>query len=266
MELHELITRGRFIFSGAPKRLEVFQLIDGKRSAKDIAVETGRKPNAVLNDIKKLKDLGLIQPKRDNHGNIVKKDGSVVYEKVSLLKHVPLSYFKDVTKGSRVLAQRRIQKRTSTKKVSPIRVPSEGEILDICKFGESQIYEFKSPGVDIAKITKEIAAFLNTKNGGLIFYGIDDDGVIVGSDKRRQDFDQMVQNSVRNTISPPPNIEIKERSVLGHKILIVIVPPWDRKNIYMYRKDGRVYIRKGTNVFVATPEELKKLGRGEYVV
>jgi len=266
MRLQELITRGRFIFSGAPKRLEVFQLIDGKRNAKDIAIRTGRKLNAVLNDIKKLKDLELIQPRRDDQGNIVKKDGSTVYEKVPLLKHIPLSYFRDVTKRSYILAQRRIQKRTSVKKITPIRVPSAEEILDICKSGESQIYEFKSPGVDVAKITKEIAAFLNTKNGGLIFYGIDDDGVIIGSDKRRQDFDQMVQNSVRNTISPSPNIEIKERDVLGHKILIIVVPPWDRKNIYMYRKDGRVYIRKGTNVFVATPEELRKLGRAEYVV
>ncbi len=266
MELQELITRGRLIFSRAPKRLEVFQLIDGKRNAKDIAIKTGRKLSAILNDIKKLKDLELIRPKRDNQGNIVKKNGSIIYEKVPLLKHVPLSYFRNVTKKPRSLVQRRIPKRSSVKKTSPIRVPSAKEILDICESGESQIYEFKSPGVDVAKITKEIAAFLNTKNGGLIFYGIDDDGTIIGSDKRRQDFDQMVQNSVRNTISPSPNIEIKERDVLGHKILIIVVPPWDRENIYMYRKDGRFYIRKGTNVFVVTPEELKKLARGEYVV
>jgi len=138
--------------------------------------------------------------------------------------------------------------------------------LDICKDGENQIYEFKDPRVEIAKITKEIAAFLNTKNGGLLFYGIDDDGSIVGSDLRRQDFDQSLQNSVRNTISPQPNIKIEEKEVMGHKILVVVIPPWDRKNIYQYRKDRRNYIRKGTNVFVLTPNELTKLGKGKFVV
>ncbi len=53
MELQELISRGRFIFSGAPKRLEVFKLINGKRSTKDLARETGRSHNSILNDIKK---------------------------------------------------------------------------------------------------------------------------------------------------------------------------------------------------------------------
>ena len=148
----------------------------------------------------------------------------------------------------------------------PLAVPSENQILDICKHGEDQLYEFKACGVKIEKITKEIAAFLNTKNGGLIFYGIDDDGYILGSDMRRQKFDQAIQNSIRNTISPQPNIEVKEEDVLGHKVLIVVIPPWNRKDIYQYTKEGRVYIRKGTNKFVATPEELRKLGRGKYVV
>jgi len=161
--------------------------------------------------------------------------------------------------------QRKIEKRIRTSTLKPLTVPSAKEILRICEYGEDQIYEFKSPGIEISKITKEIVAFLHTKNGGLIFYGIDNDGFIVGSDLRRQDFDQSLQNSIRNTISPPPNIEIKERTVLGHKILIIVVPPWDRKTIYQY-KDGRVYIRKGTNGFIVTSEELTKLGRGEYVI
>ena len=41
MELQELISRGRFVFSGAPKRLEVFRLINGKRNTKEIAIKIG---------------------------------------------------------------------------------------------------------------------------------------------------------------------------------------------------------------------------------
>ena len=62
MELQELISRGRFIFSNAPKRLEVFKLINGKRSTKEIAIKLGRSLPSTLNDIRKLKDMGLVQP------------------------------------------------------------------------------------------------------------------------------------------------------------------------------------------------------------
>ena len=125
--------------------------------------------------------------------------------------------------------------------------------------------EFKALGVDVEKITREISAFLHTKSGGIIFYGIDDEGSIVGSNLTRHQLDDRVQNSVRNTISPPPNIEVKEQNVMGTKVLLVMVPPWDRKTIYQCTKTGNFNIRKGSNVFVLRPDELKKLHKGEYV-
>ncbi|RLI74713.1 hypothetical protein DRO97_05275 [Archaeoglobales archaeon] len=265
MELQELITRGRFLFSGAPKRLELFKLISGKESTKDLALKTGRKHNSVLNDIKKMTDFGLITPKRDKNGNIVKKDGCIVYEKVPLIRHVSISYFQDTTKIVKK-ERKTIKKHTRRDRQSKLSVPSENEILDICKSGESQIYEFKAPRVEINKITKEIAAFLHTSNGGFIFYGIDDDGSIIGSDMRLQDFDQRIQNSIRNTIYPPPTIDVRSRNVLGFDVIVISIPPWDRKTLYQYTKDERYYIRKGTNVFALKPEEIMKLTNGECIV
>ncbi len=96
--------------------------------------------------------------------------------------------------------------------------------------------------------------------GGLIFYGIDDDGVIIGSDKNRQEMDQSLQNSINNCISPPPTVSIKNKDILGKRIIIIVVPPWNRKDVYQY--EGRVLIRKGTNVLTASPDESKKLHRG----
>ena len=266
MELQELISRGRFIFSNAPKCLEVFTLINGKRNSKEIAVKTRRKLSAILNDVKKMKDMDLIRPRTDANRKIVKKEDCVIYEKVPLLRHISLIYFQDITKGQQEIARKeRTAKKHKRSQIQLLRIPAVSELLDICRHGEDHIYEFKGPGAETAKITKEIAAFLHTRHGGLIFYGIDDDGSIVGSDLRRQSFDQALQNSIRNTVLPRPNIAIKEIDVLGRKVLTVIVPPWDRKNIYQYTKEQRVYIRRGSNVFVATPEELKKLGRGEYI-
>ncbi|MEM2982198.1 MAG: putative DNA binding domain-containing protein [Nitrososphaerota archaeon] len=261
----ELVSRGRFIFSGAPKRLEVFKLVNGKRSTKEIARKTRRSLSSVLHDIQKLRDMELIRERKDANGNTVKKQGAVIYEKTPSVKHIPLSYFQDVAETSKLVKKPYIRQGRAPKRPT-IHIPTENEILDICRSGEDQLYEFKSPGTDADKITKEIAAFLHTKNGGIIFYGVDDDGSILGTDMRRQALDQKIQNSVRNTISPPPNIEIKDRKVMRSVILLVVVPPWDRKTIYQYTKDGRYYIRKGTNVFALKPDEIKKLSRGEYIV
>ena len=42
MDLQELISRGRFAFSGAPERLKVYKLVDGRRTAIDLAALTNR--------------------------------------------------------------------------------------------------------------------------------------------------------------------------------------------------------------------------------
>lgn len=162
-----------------------------------------------------------------------------------------------------------VKKKTS-KKGTPttqrnLYVPTENEILDICNEGEDQLYEFKAPGVKMEVISEEVAAFLHTKNGGILFYGIDDAGTVIGSDMPKQDFDQRIQNSIRNTISPPPHIELAKRDIMGSEIILVIIPPWDKKSLYQYTKKERYLIRKGTNKFALQPDELKKLTNGQTI-
>src|SRR5207249_3004998 len=102
----------------------------------------------------------------------------------------------------------------------PLKVPSEKELLDICNNGEDQLYEFKGAGTLIQRVTKEIAAMLNTRQGGMIFYGVEDDGTIQGTDTTRQRFDQPLQNSVKNTISPAATVKLHAVSVIGTEILV----------------------------------------------
>jgi len=143
-------------------------------------------------------------------------------------------------------------------------MPNETEILDICRDGEDQIHEFKAAGTDVQRLAKEITAFANTKLGGLILYGVENDGTITGTDKRRPELDQPLQNSVRNSILPSLVINIAEKDVLGHKIILIRIPAWNRKDVYQY--EGRIYIRLGTNVFVAKPEQSRKLHSGVPIV
>jgi hypothetical protein len=53
-------------------------------------------------------------------------------------------------------------KKTARAETSSVKVPSEKEILDICKGGEDQLYEFKASGAEMRTLSKEICAFANT--------------------------------------------------------------------------------------------------------
>lgn len=268
MDLQELISRGRFLFSRAPARLQVFERVNGKRTAKEIAKALRREITNIMRDLATLRDAGLIETRRGTSSEgPVRKDGGVVYQKLALAKTIPLRYFQQATarpaveKGTRA---RGAQQRTVRTRASILPVPPETEILDITKNGEDQTHEFKASSTDVRKIVREIAAMANTSRGGLILYGVADDGTIEGAAQSRQKFDQPLQNSVRSSIAPALTVRVHSVSVLGSTILVIVVPPWNRRDVYHF--DDRVLIRKGTNVFAARPEESRKLHRAKVIV
>jgi hypothetical protein len=264
MDLQEAIRRGRFLFNGAPKRLEVFKFVNGIKNTKDIARKTGKSLISTLNDLKKMEDMGLIKPKIDSSGKQLKRDKSLVFEKHPLVNSIPIKYFEEQEIGQRKIKATIIKNKSNKSVLSAVNVPSENQILDICRNGEDQLYEFKQSGVETEKITREIGAFLNTKHGGILFYGIDDSGTISGSDKTRQSFDQSIQNSIKHNIAPAPVIKIISKNIMGQNIILIIIPPWDTKRVYHFKE--KVLIRKGTNVFGVTPEESKNLHKGKYII
>ncbi|HKO18406.1 MAG TPA: ATP-binding protein [Acidobacteriaceae bacterium] len=257
--LQELITRGRFIMSDAPSRLQVFEAVDGRRNVKDIATLTKRHVNNVRRDLVMLADAGLIQPKGE-------ATQLPIYEKVPLARTIPTRYFEPVGKRpatARVERDGAAKPRRRSRGPNELSLPTEAEILEIAKNGEDQLHEFKAPGTEASKLTKEIAAMLNTLRGGIIFYGVEDDGTILGTDVSRQKLDQPLQNSVKG-ITPAASIRLSAVKVLGTEILVVITPPWNRRDVYQFQE--KCYIRKGTNVFALKPEELKSLYAGQPVI
>jgi hypothetical protein len=83
MDLQEAIIRGRFLFYDAPQRLEVFKNVNGINNTKEIAKKSKKSLVATLNDLKKMEYLELILVKKDNDGNIVKKNNATVYIKTN---------------------------------------------------------------------------------------------------------------------------------------------------------------------------------------
>ncbi len=262
MELQELVARARLLFEGAIKRRQVFEYVNGKRSAKEIARRSGKTLVGALIDLQKMRDLELIAARKNDDGTIFKIDNSVVYERSPLLKHLPGSYLNAPEK----LVAKKPHKgsKKSKQMVTSIVTPSAEQTLDICRTGEDQLYEFKAAGADAAKLAKEICAFANTKMGGIIFYGVEDDGSIAGSDMTRQKFDQMIQNSIKHNVTPTPAIKLVEQDILGHRIILIVIPAWNRKDVHHFQ-DG-VYIRRGTNVFKTKSDETRKLHNGDYVI
>lgn len=117
LSLQEIIARGRYLFSGAPKRFQVFKMINDKRTGKDIARKVGRSQSSVLQDIQKMKDFGLILSRRDDDGNLVKEEGSVVFEKNSIVKHISNSHFEPIA-NVKSLNKESIGKKTYKSKTS----------------------------------------------------------------------------------------------------------------------------------------------------
>src|SRR3990172_6933851 len=268
MELQELIARGRFVLAGAPGRQQVFSLVNGRRSTKAIAKESGKRLSNSIRDLQKLRDVGLIEPKSDRSGKLKKNDGATVYQKLPIVRHLSLTYFRSPSRLSVKTEhkEKRINNRFSnrTERVRSIATPNENYVIDICSKGEDQAHEFKAGGTDTRTVAKEVAGFLHTKNGGMILYGVEDDGRISGAGISRQKFDQSIQNSGRNMNSPAPNVRVHSVRVLESEIIVILISPWNRKEVFYY--EGRAYVRKGTNVFQAKPEEIKRLHKGQHIV
>jgi hypothetical protein len=265
-DLQELILRGRFLMANAPERLRTFEFVNGKRNSDDISVAAKRHRNNVHRDLSKLEAAGLIR-QRENKNGPIKKDGLPIFEKIPLASTIPIRYFTTPTRLPKETTLKQIEKSTPHARQArfrPLRFPSEQELLEIARKGEDQIYEFKGQGTDTRRIVRELAAMMNTRQGGIVFYGIDDDGNIEGSDVSMQKLDQPLQNSIRNAISPSATVALCSIQVLGNAIIAVRANPWNRRDVYQF--DEKVLIRKGTNVFAAKPDELKKLHSGTSII
>ena len=112
-------------------------------------------------DLQRMRDMDIIKEKIDKTGNVVKKDGAIVYEKHPLLKHLSESFSR---KSLTLLSSKTpFNKKDSVRTAGFPTLPSPSDILQIAKEGETQIYEFKAPGTTADKIAKEIAGYVHTK-------------------------------------------------------------------------------------------------------
>jgi len=136
------------------------------------------------------------------------------------------------------------------------------ELLNIVRKGENKRVEFKRAIDRPERIAEEIVAFANME-GGLILFGVDDDGIVQGLTPSnvarglRAD-EEFLINIARNNCEPSLLVETDEADVDGKPILILKIPI-GRDKPYRARHNSKYFIRVGSTKREATREEQFRL-------
>jgi ATP-dependent DNA helicase RecG len=128
---------------------------------------------------------------------------------------------------------------------------------------EATEYEFKST-LEVNKPKswlKTVSAYANGQ-GGSFFYGVADDGTVIGLDDVKTTIDQ-ISKFIKERISPLPEFNLKPHLIDGDKTILVLQVPRGEIPPYYYVADGNTiaYVRIGEESVPATPSQLSELVR-----
>jgi len=126
---------------------------------------------------------------------------------------------------------------------------------------ETQTIEYKREWNDKAKNT--MLAFINT-DGGTLYIGLENDGSVYGVDSDIDMETRRIVSSFRDSVTPDATgffkVEPEQRE---GKYIIVVTVERGTSIPYCYLSDGLVpqgvYVRVGSNTFMATREHIRKL-------
>ncbi len=124
--------------------------------------------------------------------------------------------------------------------------------------GEGLTVEFKRKVSSPEKIARAMIAFANT-HGGVLIFGIDDDGSVVGVDSEKEEIDLIFQAATENCYPPiDPKIEIFELN--GKDVIVVTVERSENRPHHLVSSNGdagKVFIRIGSQNVIASEEMIK---------
>jgi len=130
--------------------------------------------------------------------------------------------------------------------------------------GEKPAYDFKRNLPEkIENITKEVCAMANLAGGGILLFGIRDDGEIVGIDSREIDTAKLrITGSVRSLLDPIPTFAFRSFELNDNSrrtLLACRIEELKRKPCLLH---SRAYIRSGPSAQTADAEEIRRLVLG----
>ena len=105
---------------------------------------------------------------------------------------------------------------------------------------------------------KSISAFANTV-GGVLLYGVSDDGELVGLDNAEKDAEDLSE-IIKNSLDPLPEFDLAFHVEDGKKFLIVSVKSGKETPYYVLNKGHRdAYVRVGNESVKANATQLRRL-------
>jgi predicted HTH transcriptional regulator len=140
------------------------------------------------------------------------------------------------------------------------------ELEKTIKQGEGQTVDFKESAIlnEPFKVARLMVAFANNlhvmaKYGGRILIGVKNDGSLEGI-KRKQGHEEHLMNIARDKCEPAISPEFEVVSLNNNDIYVLTIPKMTRYPHAVKLQDANAYyVRVGTTVRVATPEELQEL-------
>lgn len=132
---------------------------------------------------------------------------------------------------------------------------------EVLVLGEKPAYDFKLCMPEkIESITKEVCAMANLTGGGILLFGIEDKGEIVGIDSTEIDTAKLrITGSVRSLLDPIPTFEFRSFELADDSqrtLLLCRIEELKRKPCLLH---SRAYIRSGPSAQTADAEEIRRL-------
>jgi predicted HTH transcriptional regulator len=128
-------------------------------------------------------------------------------------------------------------------------------IEDIIRRGESREVEFKASLPKNWDDFAETIVAMSNGGGGVVFVGVDDNGVIMGCEDPK--IADSINDNLRSVCDPPIEPEISREPLQGKTVVIVRIAEGKRKP-YVLKGKG-VYVRIGATDRIATRDETLSL-------
>lgn len=133
------------------------------------------------------------------------------------------------------------------------------DLLSEISRGEGQHREFKRLVDNPESVAGEIVAFANS-DGGVIYFGVEDDGSIVGLQNVESVF-QTLTHICRDRCVPPISPVLQQHTVEGVDLIVLQVKPELNRQKPYRTAGGRFYIRVGKDKQDATGRELIRIAQ-----
>lgn len=120
---------------------------------------------------------------------------------------------------------------------------------------ETEAVEFKESIAQLDKGILSLTAMLNRSNNGTVYFGVDDDGEVIGMNVTDSTLEK-IRNAVRNNVQPRILVDVQiMESDDGKRYIAMSSKGYD----IPYSYDGRYFIRHGSSNESASPDLVAKM-------